>query len=276
MTRVHAEAVKSIRSAAEGMHRFPDMLSDIMQIYFIIIGVGSILYYFLILTYTRRWNSTFSWFWVLCGSVHLTVCVLYPLLCVQMRLLIGGSLAVCWMIALVVGAEIVCAMNRKDIGEVEYLIVLGAQVRGTQITNSLMRRLDCAYSYLVKHPGTEVIVSGGRGKGEAVTEAKAMAENLAQRGINVDCIFQEDQSTSTLENLRYSMEYIGNQDASAAVVTNDFHLYRALLLGKHVGYRNLTGIAASSNPVLFLNYLVREMIAVSLTRVRFRNCMKIT
>lgn len=268
MIHVHVEAVKNIRSAAEGMHRFPDMFSEFSQIYMLLMSVGCIAYYCLILTYTRRWHSTFSWFWVLCGGVHLIVYVLYPLLCVQIRFLIGTALIVSWMIAFITGVEILCAIKRKEIGEVEYLIVLGAQVRGTRITNSLMRRLDCAYSYLVKHPDTEVVVSGGQGKGESVTEAKAMAENLMQRGISSSSIFQEECSTSTLENLRYSMEYIGRRDASVAVVTNDFHLYRALLLGKYVGYRNLCGIAATSNPVLFLNYLVREMIAVSVTKVR--------
>ena len=101
-----------------------------------------------------------------------------------------------------------------------------------------------------------------------ISEAEAMEENLIQRGISASRIFREDRSTSTLENLRYSMEYIGHRDAAVAVVTNNFHLYRALLLGKHVGYCNLTGIAATSNPVLFLNYLVREMIAVTVAKVK--------
>lgn len=268
MTRVHVEAVKNIKSAAEGMHRFSDMLFEFGQIYLILMSVGCIAYYCLILVYTGRWKSTFSWFWAGCGGLHLIVYVLFPFLCVQIRLLIGIVLIASWMTALITGAEIVCAMSRKEIGEVEYLVVLGAQVRGTHITNSLMRRLDSAYSYLVKHPDTKVIVSGGQGKGESITEAKAMAENLMQRGISESNIFQEACSTSTLENLRYSMEYIGCGDISAAVVTNNFHLYRALLLGKYVGYRNLAGIAATSNPILFLNYLVREIIAVSVTKVR--------
>lgn len=271
MIHVHAEAVRSIKSAAEGMHRFLDMLSGPGQIYLILTGLGCIAYYCLILVYTRRWHSTFSWFWALSGSFHLIVYALYPFLCVQIRLLIGIVLAAAWMTASITGAKIVCAMNRKEIGEVEYLIILGAQVRGTRITNSLMRRLDCAYSYLIKHPDTKVIVSGGQGKGESITEAKAMAENLIQRGVRESNIFQEVRSTSTLENLRYSMEYIGCQELSVAVVTSDFHLYRALLLGKYVGYRNLTGIAAASNPVLFLNYLVREIIAVSVTKISICN-----
>ena len=56
----------------------------------------------------------------------------------------------------------------------EYLIVLGAQVRGTKITDSLLRRLKKACAYLKEHPDTKVIVSGGRGKGEEIEEARAL------------------------------------------------------------------------------------------------------
>lgn len=267
MTRVRAEAARSIRSAAEGMLKSVDMLSATSQIYFLVMGAGSILYYGVILTYTKRWNSTFSWFWAVCGGVHLAAYGLYPVLCAQIRIFITAVLSVSWTAALMIGAKIVCAMKRRDMEEADYVIVLGAQVRGTKITNSLMRRLDCAYSYLVEHPGTKAVVSGGQGKGEAVTEAQAMAEYLTERGISASRILKEEQSVSTLENLRFSMGYM-EPDAKAAVVTSDFHLYRALLLGRRLGYRNLTGIAATSNPVLFLNYLVREILAVFSVYVR--------
>lgn len=267
MTRVRAAAARSIRSAAAEMLKSVDMLSAISQIYFLVMGAGSILYYCVTVIYTRRWNSTFSWFWAVCGGAHLAAYVLYPALCVQVRIFMPAALLVCWITAFIIGAKIVCAMRRRDVKEADYVIVLGAQVRGTKITNSLMRRLECAYSYLVEHPGTKAVVSGGQGKGEAVTEAQAMAEYLTERGISASRIIKEEQSVSTLENLRFSMRYM-ELDAKAAVVTNDFHLYRALLLGKHLGYRNLTGIAATSNPVLFLNYLVREILAVFSVYVR--------
>ena len=54
-----------------------------------------------------------------------------------------------------------------------YLIVLGAQVKGRKITDSLRRRLEKAQFYLVKHKDMKAIVSGGQGKGEEITEAEA-------------------------------------------------------------------------------------------------------
>ena len=46
------------------------------------------------------------------------------------------------------------------------------------------------------------------------------------------------------------------------VVTNSFHIYRACLLGKQVGYKRLLSVPAGSEPVLYFNYVVREALAV--------------
>lgn len=239
-----------------------------MQIYFIVFSMCSILYYVLIAVYTRKWNSTFAGFWILCGALHLLMAAGYPLLTESGRKLTAAILAVCWLVFLVVELQIAGAMKHKTRHEVKYLIVLGAQVRGTRITNSLMRRLDCAYQYLMEHQGTIAVVSGGQGKGEAVSEADAMAENLIVRGIAPERILREDQSTSTWENLKFSAEYIGDITQPAALVTNNFHVFRSLLIGKQVGYTCLEGIAATSNPVLFVNYMVREFFAVLLTKIK--------
>lgn len=94
-----------------------------------------------------------------------------------------------------------------------WIIVLGAQVRGRKITDSLKRRLDCALAYLTEHPDVHVIVSGGQGKGEEVTEAYAMAQYLENAGIDSGRIVQEDASVNTLENLKFSGKLIEDADA---------------------------------------------------------------
>lgn len=239
-----------------------------MQIYFIVFGVCSILYYVLIAAYTKKWNSTFAGFWILCGVLHLAAAAGYPMLAAWGRKLVCGILAAGWLVFLAVELQICAAMRRTVRHEIKYLIVLGAQVRGTRITNSLMRRLDRAYQYLTEYPGTIVIVSGGQGKGEAISEADAMAENLTARGIAPERIRRENRSTSTWENLKFSAEYIGDITQPAALVTNDFHVFRSLMLGRQAGYTCLEGIAATSNPVLFINYMVREFFAVLLTKIK--------
>lgn len=83
-----------------------------------------------------------------------------------------------------------------------------------------------------------------------------------EKGIAEDRIIMEDKSTSTYENLKFTLEIIGDKDAKIAIVTNNFHVYRAVLLGKYVGFKNVDGIAGDSDNRLLLNYMVREGLAL--------------
>lgn len=239
-----------------------------MQTYFLLFAAGSFLYYAIISGYTGKWNSTFAGFWIFFGSLHFVMALIYPALPVRGKQFLLAAVMICWCVFLVVEGRILGAMKHNTVHEVRYLIVLGAQVRGTKITNSLMRRLDAAYQYLTDYPETIVIVSGGQGKGELITEADAMAENLMKRGIATERILREDRSVSTRENLIFSGKHIGDLTQPVALVTNSFHVYRSLLIGRRVGYTHLEGIAATSNPVLLLNYMVREFFAVLLTKMK--------
>lgn len=231
-----------------------------MRIYYLITGLFCFMYYMVMLLYTRKWNSTFSMFWPAAGVLHLLLSYFSP--GGTAGRLVSAVVLIFWCVFLYTEAWICSAMLKKTREEVSYIIVLGAQVRGTRITNSLKRRLDAACEYLEQHRDTKVIVSGGQGKGEDITEAAAMAEYLEERGIESSRIYKENTSTSTWENLKNSSRMLDDPEQPSAVVTNNFHLYRALLIGKKAGFTRLYGIAATSSPVLQLNYLVREFFAI--------------
>lgn len=239
-----------------------------MQFYFYVTGIISFLYYLLLARYTGRWNSTFSRFWPVYGGLHVLLGFLFSGLPSAVQVLLESGVVIWWGILLTVGGRILSCIGQTCDREVDFLLILGAQVRGRRITQSLQRRLDSGYAYLADCPNTKVIVSGGQGKGEEVSEAQAMAEYLIHRGVEPERIVKEDQSTSTWENLCFSAVHLTDSYTAVAIVTNDFHLYRALFLAKRAGYKRVFGIAASSNKILFLNYLVREILAVVLTRMR--------
>ena len=231
-----------------------------MKIYFLCAGILGILYYLILAFYSKRWNSTFTGFWLAAGGAHVLLgCVplSFDMKKVFIILLLFG-----WGTFFLVESFILRAMRNSYKGHAAYLIVLGAQVRGRKITDSLLRRLDAAIPYLLQHMETTVIVSGGQGPGEDITEAEAMAEYLETQGISRERIIKEEKSTSTRENLRYSRQFLKSPEEPVCIVTNDFHLYRALITGSQEGYKNLSGIAATSNPIFQLNYLVREFFAV--------------
>ena len=72
----------------------------------------------------------------------------------------------------------------------------------------------------------------------------------------------EDKSTDTNENMKYSIQYIDNYNASIGIVTNNFHIFRAKLLARGKGLTNVCGIASPSDEVLFVNYMVREAVGI--------------
>ena len=117
---------------------------------------------------------------------------------------------------------------------VSAVIVLGAGVNGETPSLTLRTRIDAAAAYLEEHPDVPVVLSGGQGPGEAITEAECMRRALVRRGVDESRLYPEERSTSTQENLRYSraiLEELGVDPAQrVAIVTSDFHLCRARLM----------------------------------------------
>ncbi len=231
-----------------------------MKTYFLIVGCLCILYYLILALYSRRLRSTFAVFWLLSGGVHLLFgCAPLP---VYVYTALGWLCLVCWLLFFFVEFKIIRSMYTRCDEELDWIIVLGAQVRGRYITNSLRRRLDKALAYAQKFHGVKVIVSGGQGPEEAVSEAEAMAEYLMENGVPSEQIFKEDKSTSTRENFRFSRIYADEEHEKVGIVTNDFHIYRSSLIARQEGYQKIYLIPADSNPVFQLNYLVREFFGV--------------
>jgi uncharacterized SAM-binding protein YcdF (DUF218 family) len=117
---------------------------------------------------------------------------------------------------------------------VSAVIVLGAGVNGETPSLTLRTRIDAAAAYLEEYPDVPVVLSGGQGPGEAITEAECMRRALVRRGADESRLYPEERSTSTQENLRYSraiLEELGVDPAQrVAIVTSDFHLCRARLM----------------------------------------------
>ncbi|MEE1085943.1 MAG: YdcF family protein [Schaedlerella sp.] len=233
-----------------------------MQLYCLLMAAFCLLYYGIICIYTRRLNSTFSMIWILAGIFHIVLYILWGSLSKIVQNLVTIALIGLCILFLVVEMKILYAMKEKYGNTPQCLIILGAQVRGKRITNSLKRRLDKAVEVWRQEQSIRLIVSGGQGRGEDIPEAEAMAIYLLNQGIPSGIILKEDRSTSTWENLQFSKKYIDTENELAGIVTNNFHIYRALLLANDCGYQKICGIPADTNRILFLNYMVREFFAV--------------
>lgn len=232
---------------------------------FLLILAAVCLIYFLILMIGAGVSSAFVWFWAAAAAGF------GGLGWLRRRIHLPRPVRVTVLILVIVGLIVFLAVEGmilshfRDEGEpdLDYLIVLGAQVKGITVSRSLRMRLDTAVSYLEANPRTIVIVTGGQGRGEEITEAQAMADYLIEKGIPEVQIRREQNSTTTEENLLFSREFFAEEAPSIGIVTNDFHLFRAIRLGKKIlPQAKILGMAAPSETFLQPNYLVREFFAV--------------
>lgn len=144
----------------------------------------------------------------------------------------------------------------------DYCIILGAQWKSSGPSYVLQKRLDAALVYLRENPETVVIVSGGQGSNEPISEAEGMKTYLVNAGIAEERILMEDTSTNTNENLVNSSALLDKGHDRVVLVTNDFHVFRACGIAKKQGYAHLEGLAADSYPAMLPNNLLREFMGV--------------
>ena len=173
-----------------------------------------------------------------------------------------GMVVVCIGIVSFVLVEggVISQMHAKGKAGLDYIIVLGAQVRENGPSPVLKYRLDKAVEYLEENPDTICIVSGGQGKNEPWSEAEGMAQYLKKQGIGENRIRLEDQSLTTEQNVTNSQKLM-EEGASVGIVTNDFHVFRAKQIAKKYGLKDACGIAAGSSPLYLPNNMLREFFA---------------
>ena len=240
----------------------------VTAIVLLLLGICSVTYFGIYVVLVGL-NNTFTWFWLILGLVLVATggCLFYlhihgktlPLLLIRS---VEGIVALGLLLFLVTEGLLVGYGKSVPAKDADYMIILGARVKGTKVTANLSRRLDTAYRYLENNPDTKVILSGGQGDGEDISEAEAMAEYLRQKGLDADRMIPEDQSENTWQNIEYSKEKIKDDYSSVVIVTNDFHVFRGTRIAKKQGFRGVEGLGAPTKWYTVPNMFVREAVAV--------------
>jgi uncharacterized SAM-binding protein YcdF (DUF218 family) len=131
------------------------------------------------------------------------------------------------------------------------MIVLGCQVKSWGPSILLQDRINTAAEYLLDHPDTLVIASGGQGPDEPMSEAQAIRDGLAALGVEEERIYLEDQSHNTSQNLTCSRAILEELEVpvegNVLVVSNGFHLARVRLLAERYGLGEVSTLAAPSS-----------------------------
>lgn len=179
----------------------------------------------------------------------------------------------------------------------DYIIIHGAGLDGPRPTPLLAGRIDKALELWNKqHQHGKFVVSGGQGADEVVSEAQAMRDYLLEKGVSAGAILMEDKSTTTWENLRYSLAIINadratdvdatsattvtssgdftttasdvsgtatsSGDFTTAVVTSDFHVFRCAEYAHNLGIK-ADGIGSHTKGWYWPTAFIREFIAIT-------------
>ncbi|MBQ8329162.1 MAG: YdcF family protein, partial [Lachnospiraceae bacterium] len=147
----------------------------------------------------------------------------------------------------------------------DYVIIHGSGLlRGREVSKLLADRIDKAIEVYEKDPTPPILIpSGGKGRDEEISEAEAMEKYLTEHGIPKDQIIREDRSTTTRENLVFSKKIIDERDTDpyVALVTSNYHVYRALSLCDDIDLE-CTGIGAHVARYYWPSALLREFAAI--------------
>ena len=181
------------------------------------------------------------------------------------RVIITTLFTVGLVIFICIESIIIYNGNHHDNEKPDYLVVLGAGLRGNSISASLLYRLETALDFHEMYPDVKIVVSGGQGKGENMAEALAMRNFLVDNGVDPSLIIMEDKSTNTYENFLYT-KYILEEDTekdnfTITIISNNFHMYRAKFLAREVGFSTY-GYPAPSHKASALVFYVREFFGV--------------
>ena len=233
-----------------------------------IAGVACIAYYF-ILGFSSRFGLSMSLLWPVLGVAFMAAGLLGRLrlprwLRFGWRALLGTGLA----LILAIEIPVISGMHAQAPERLDVLIVLGARVEDDGPSPALRRRLNAVMEVLKTHPDVTIIASGGQGADEPMSEAQCIREELVKRGVDEGRILLEDRSTTTAENMAFSARLLDDPAASVGIVTNNYHVWRAVQTARKAGIVNACGISAEYTGWTLAHYMVREALCAVVDKLR--------
>ena len=155
--------------------------------------------------------------------------------------------------------EVYIGVHSRDsiVGEPQVMVICGCQVTPDGPSILLRDRLDTALSYWEEHPDIKIVVTGGKGDDEHISEARCMYDYLTAHGVDGANIYMEDQSRNTWQNVNYTFALMREEGwdlgTDVLLVSSGFHLARiqmlwnrgrAAVLMDYDGPQNISTLAA--------------------------------
>lgn len=245
--------------------------SPILTGFLFVIGGLGLLDFLLLMSYGTVINTG-----ILLPPVIGVLCIIYAFLRVSglihhikippfISIFLKGIISLVILTFIIIEAFIAYSIYPDKNTDADYLIILGAGLKGDQMTLTFKNRVDKGLAYLTVNKNVKAVVTGGQGYGETISEAAAMSRYLIAHGISPQRIIKEEKATSTKENFKFSKQLLdkltGQNHYKAIIVTSDFHMFRSKLLARRNGFEPY-GLPSPTWIGVLPNCFMREYLAV--------------
>lgn len=154
------------------------------------------------------------------------------------RILIGlGILAgACLLLAVALTVDILRSAQIQAPEPADAALILGAAVMGDEPSPVFAERLR--YGVQLYQAGTikALIISGGLGPGDTLSEAEAGRNWAMDNGVPESAILLEDAARTTHQNIAFSLPLIDQHGfGSILIVSDPLHMRRAMLMARNLG-----------------------------------------
>ena len=157
--------------------------------------------------------------------------------------------------------------RRDEAREADAIVVLGAAQYDGRPSPVLKARLDHAIDLYRRGLAEKVIMTGGVGPGDTVSEAVVSRRYAMKQGVPGRAILVEKTGLTTAESLRAVAQMMGEHGMDDAVLVSDpFHLLRLKLLAWRAGFTGYTSPTPTSpisrNRAEERKFLIRESLGL--------------
>jgi uncharacterized SAM-binding protein YcdF (DUF218 family) len=191
----------------------------------------------------------------------------------SLRSIVGMVLLVAGIVYTVALAAVLVTSQHDQRRPVDAIIVLGAAQYNGRPSPVLRARLDHAIALYREGYAPLIVVTGGVGRGDTLSEAIVGRRYLVAREVPDESVIARPVGRSTRTSMTAVGEWMHGRGLRRVLLVSDpFHMFRLRLEARRTALEAYTSPTESSpisdNPVLELRYLFAEGLKVPIAWVR--------
>ncbi len=173
--------------------------------------------------------------------------------------ILRGTVIVAAAAVLTIGTRIIAGGMDKDAQKADHVLVLGMALENGHPTKDLCLRVKTAAEYTEAFPESVLILTGGNIDEQGRSEALVMRDLFMEFGVAPERMILEDKARDTRANFKNTAKLI-DPSQPTAIVTNGYHMQRAVRIAESAGFSDLIRLPAPSDPIRFGPNLMWEII----------------